>query len=78
MRGRHLQCIKKLQVSTDLLAGLPTDKETKKERLSLEIMQREAVRKMRDCGMGQQAVLQLQADAFTYQAQQAEARAKTY
>jgi len=78
MRNHHRQCLNTLRVSAGLLAKLPPGAASEMDKLCLEIMQREAVRKMRDCGMGQQAVLQLQADAFTYQAQQAEARAKTY
>jgi len=73
MRERHIQCFKALQVSTNLLDSLPESREAEHDKLSLELMQLVARKKIRSCGPEAQALLQLEADGFSYQAERARA-----
>jgi len=70
MKERYSQCSLLVQVCTVLLGRLPSGTAAKKDRLCLEIMKAGALKKMRTCNPVEQAVLQLQADGFTRQAQQ--------
>jgi len=73
MRERHLQCVKALQVSTNMLNTLPEGGAAEQGKLSLELMQLIARKKLRSCGQEAQALLQLEADGFLYQAERARA-----
>ena len=70
MQERYRQCTMLLQVCNVLLDKLPAGAAGKNDRLHLEIMKADALKKMRTCNPVAQAVLQVQADAFTWQAQQ--------
>ena len=73
MRRRYLQCFKTLQVTAHLLAHLPAGKESKTDKICLELMRDKALKKLTACNEAAQAVLQLQTDVYTYHAEHARA-----
>jgi len=73
MRSLHAQHLKVLHATSSLLAGLPAGKDAKKDKLWLELVRAASLKKINACGVGPQALLQLQADVFSYHARQARA-----
>jgi len=73
MCSHYEQCINLLKLSSLLLEDLPASEETTTDMLCLEVMQHDARKKMQRCSPGAQALLQLEADACLYHAQQARA-----
>ena len=73
MRSLYAQHLKILHATSVLLAGLPAGKDAKKDKLWLELVYETSLKKINACGVGPQALLQLQADASSYHARQARA-----
>jgi len=71
MQEHHERCVKMLRVTSGLLAELPRGAAAKKDRLWLEILQEDSLKKMNDCGMKAQAVLKLQMSVFSHHAKEA-------
>ncbi len=71
MINDYKQCMKALQVAAHVLTDLENSKPNKTQRVVMELIEMEALKKLQHCNLGAQALLSLKIKAFHYEANQA-------
>ncbi len=71
LEKNYQQCLTALLATGHLMSLLPEGEAGKKDRLWLELLELQTLKKMKDCGNAAQVILQLRINALEHEARQA-------